>query len=91
MKEQKTSLWERLKVCWNVLTKENYIYFGLDKDPLVFGEDGKYARLKKNGIAAFSYVSNDYRFLAYGKETTLHDFVWESVKEYAEKVLKGEF
>lgn len=91
MKEQKTSLWERLMVCWNVLTKENYVYFGLSKDPIVFGKDGKYERLKRNSIAACSYVSTDCKFLAYGKETTLHDFVWKSVKKYSEKVLKGEF
>lgn len=91
MAKQKTSLWERLKVCWNVLTKKNFVYFGLSKDPLVFGKDGKYERLKKHSLSAYSYVSSDYKFLAYGKETTLHDFVWKSVEEFAKQAQKGEY
>ena len=35
MVEQKSSILERLKVCWNVLTKKNYVYFGVGKEPII--------------------------------------------------------
>ena len=42
MVEQKSSILERLKVCWNVLTKKNYVYFSVGKEPVVWNEDGTY-------------------------------------------------
>ena len=40
--KQETSILERLKVCWNVLTKKNYIYFGIGNEPIIWNEDGSY-------------------------------------------------
>lgn len=48
MVEQKSSLLERLKVCWNVLTKKNYVYFGIGKEPVLWDENGKYKEIDKN-------------------------------------------
>ena len=45
--EQRSSIWERLKICWSVLTKYNYIYFGVSKNPVEWNEDGSYKRLKR--------------------------------------------
>ena len=38
--EQRSSIWERLKICWSVLTKYNYIYFGVSKNPVEWNECG---------------------------------------------------
>lgn len=46
MGNNKTSIFERLKICWYVLTKSYYLYFGLDKDLIVWNEDGTYKCLK---------------------------------------------
>ena len=39
---------ERLKVCWNVLTKRNYVYFGIGKKPFMWDENGYYIGIKKS-------------------------------------------
>jgi hypothetical protein len=91
MVEQKTSLLERLKICWNVLTLKNYVYFGLGKDPIIWNEDGTYKELKKNKFSCFSCISNNYKFIAYDKETNLHDFTWECIEKFAKEAQEGKY
>ena len=43
---------ERLKICWHVLTKRNYVYFGLGNNAFVFDKDGHYVETKLNKIAS---------------------------------------
>ena len=57
---------ERLKVCWHVLTKRNYVYFGLDNDAFVFDEDGNYVDTKLNKVASYSVISNKKINTEYG-------------------------
>ena len=42
---------ERLKVCWNVLTKRNYVYFGIGKNPFAWDENGYYTGIKDGKFA----------------------------------------
>ena len=58
--KQETSILERLKVCWNVLTKKNYIYFGIGNEPIIWNEDGSYKELDKNELKSYSYVDDTY-------------------------------
>lgn len=82
MEDNKTSIFERLKICWYVLTKKYYLYFGLDKDLVVWNEDGTYKCLKESSAKCLAYISKDYQFLAYGKKTNLHDFVLKVIIKF---------
>lgn len=91
MKEQKSSFFERLKICWNVLTLKNYVYFGLGKEPIEWNDDDTYKELKRNKFSCFACISNDYKFMAYGKETNLHDFVWNVIEKFAKEAQDGKY
>ncbi len=41
---------ERLKICWNVLTKRNYVYFGLENNPFMWDANGYYNGIKKGKL-----------------------------------------
>ena len=62
---------ERLKVCWHVLTKRNYVYFGLGNDAFVFDDNGNYVNTKLNKI------NTDYGLIS------LKDFMWSAISDYA--------
>ena len=82
MEDNKTSIFERLKICWYVLTKKYYLYFGLDKDTIIWDEDGKYLCLKESSVKALIYISKDYEFLVYNKKTNLHNFVLKVIAKF---------
>lgn len=80
---------EKLKVCWNVLTKRNYIYFGLSsskKEPFIYDKKGYFVETKKNAIAAYSSIedmclyTDDDAFVR-----SLDTLLWEAVSDFAEK------
>lgn len=50
------NLIERLKICWNVLTKRNYVYFGLRKDPFIWDDNGYYDGIKKGTFAEYDSI-----------------------------------
>ena len=75
MEDYKASIFERLKICWYVLTKKYYFYVGMDEDPIIWDENDEYSGLKESSLKCFDYISKDYQFLAHGKKTNLHDFV----------------
>lgn len=80
---------EKLKVCWNVLTKRNYIYFGLSsskKEPFIYDEKGYFVKTKKNAIAAYSSIEDMYFYT--NDDTFVHSldwFLWEAVSDFADK------
>lgn len=45
---------ERIKVCWHVLTKRNYVFFVVGKSALLFDEGGKYIGVNSNKVACYS-------------------------------------
>lgn len=89
--KQTTSLWERLKICWYVLTMHNYIYFGICKDPLNWNEDGSYKSLNKHAVKAYTYVTYDYKFNTNKGITNLHDFVWGCIEKFSNEAQKNKF
>lgn len=82
MEDNKTSIFERLKICWYVLTKRYYLYFGLDKDLIVWNENDTYKCLKESSFKYYQYISKDYEFLAHDKKTNLHDFVLKVIVKF---------
>lgn len=82
MGDNKSSIFERLKICWYVLTKRYYLYFGLDKDLIVWNEDDTYKCLKESSLKCYQYISKDYEFLAHDKKTNLHDFVLKVIVKF---------
>ena len=91
MVEQKTSICERLKICWNVLTLRNYVYFGLGKEPIEWNDDNTYKSLKRNKIRCLCYIPYDYKFMMNGKETNLHDYMWSTVEHFAKEAQDGKY
>lgn len=87
--KQETSILERLKVCWNVLTKKNYIYFGIGNEPIIWNEDGSYKELNKNELKSYSYVDDTYIFKTNDGNQTLHYFIWRVVEKLAKKAQAG--
>ena len=73
---------ERLKVCWNVLTKRNYVYFGLGKKPFMWDENGYYNGIKKGKFAEYDYIEN-VKFNIDNGLSSLKKLIWSSIEEYA--------
>ena len=82
MIHKRTSILERLKVCWYVLTKRYYLYFGLDKDLIVWNEDGTYKCLKDSSLKSYEYISEEYEFMAYGRKTNLRTFALRVIAKF---------
>ena len=61
MVEQTSSLWERLKACWHILTKDNYAVFCINNNHIVWNEDGTYNRIKLNSIACYCKATYDVK------------------------------
>lgn len=78
---QKTSLLERLKVCWYVLTMHNYIYFGISRNPFFTDETGLHCNKKK--IRSYCYVSNDCELVGDNGKRSFYDFIWEVVETFS--------
>ena len=81
---------EKLKVCWNVLTKRNYIYFGLSsskKEPFIYDKDGYCIETKKNAMAAYSSIEEHVYFFTDNDSSirSLDWFLWEAVSDFADK------
>ena len=76
------NLIERLKICWNVLTKKNYVYFGIGKNPFIWDENGYYAGTKKGSFAEYDYVEN-IEFNTDNGLSSLKKVMWRSIEEYA--------
>ena len=91
MKNQKTSIWERLRMAYRALTQDYYVFFGIDKDAIMWNDDDTYNCLDKKKISQFSYISYDEKFEAYGKETNLHNFFWHLVEKFAKEAQNGKF
>ena len=91
MKNQKTSIWERLRMAYRALTQDYYVFFGIDKDAIMWNDDDTYNCLDKKKVSQFSYVSYDEKIEAYGKETNLHNFFWHLVEKFAKEAQNGKF
>lgn len=82
---------ERLIICWYVLTKKNYIYFGVGKNPILWNKDGNYEGLKSKDLQFYTYFDDQCTFNTKDGENNLHNMVWDTVKDIADKAIKGEF
>lgn len=82
---------ERLIICWYVLTKRNYIYFGIGKNPIIWNEDGSYRCVKPGGVKFYTYFDQFIFYKNGNVESSLHDLTWDTVIDIANKALKGEY
>ena len=90
MEGNKTSIFERLKICWYVLTKRYYLYVGLDKDLIVWNKDNTYKCIKESSVKCYEYISKEYEFMAHDRKTNLHDFVLKVIIKFInEKLLNN--
>ena len=91
MKVQKTSIWERLRIAYKALTQDYYVFFGLDKDAIIWNKDGAYKEIDKKKMSSFSYIPCDMKFEVANEETNLHDFIWRVIEKLAEQAQEGKF
>lgn len=91
MIEQTSTLLERLKICWHALTKKNYVFFGIGKNPIVWGENGKANGTNRKDLACYSCITYDYKFNTDNGESNLHDFVWGVIEDFAKDAQKGKY
>jgi len=73
---------ERLKVCWNVLTKRNYVYFGLGKNPFMWDENGYYDGIKKGRFAKYDNIETVI-FKTDDGLSSLNKLMWSFIEDYA--------
>ena len=73
---------ERLKICWNVLTKRNYVYFGLGKNPFIWDNNGCYDGIKKGKFAEYDNIETVI-FETDNGLSSLNDVIWGSIENYA--------
>ena len=76
------NLIERLKICWNVLTKQNYVYFGIGKNPFMLDDNDYYAGIKDGKFAEYDYIEN-VKFNTDNGLSSLKKLMWSSIEEYA--------
>lgn len=91
MREQKTSIWERLKIAYKALTQDYYVFFGIDKNAIIWNKDGTYKEIDKRKMSSFSYISCGMRFKTANEETNLHDFIWRVIEKLAKQAQEGKF
>lgn len=89
MVEQTSSLQERLKACYHILTKDNYAVFCINNNHIVWNEDGTYNRIKSNSIACYCKVTYDVKFKMKGVITSFHDAFWSCIEIFAKKAQQG--
>lgn len=82
---QTTSILERLRMAYRALTQDYYVFFGIDKDAIIWNKDSTYKELNKKKLSQFSYIPYDFKIEAYGKETNLHDFLWSIIEKFAKE------
>lgn len=76
------NLIERLKICWNILTKRNYVYFGIGKNPFIWDENGYYAGTKHGKFAEYDYIEN-VKFNTNNGLSSFERIMWGFIEEYA--------
>lgn len=91
MIEQKSSILERLKICWYALTKKNYAFFAIGNNPIIWDKDGKYKDINPKALRCFTCITYDYKFNTDEGETNLHDFGWKVIEQFAKEAQRGEF
>ena len=91
MVEQTSSILERLKACWHILTKDNYVIFCINDNPIVWNKNGTYSRPKPNSMACYCKVTYDVKWKMKGVITNLHDFFWSCIEDFAKEAQKGKY
>lgn len=77
---------ERLKVCWCVLTHRNYAFFSCKDSAIKFNVAGHYQGLNDNGLAAYSSFSNMW-FYTYTGKRTLENILWNTINDFSVKMI----
>lgn len=74
---------ERLKVCWHALTKQNYAFFAINENALVFDEQGNYNHINEGDVAAYSRVSHGHTYLTSNGKKKFKYFFWGAISDFA--------
>ena len=83
--EQRTSLWERLKICYKALTQDYYVFFGFDKD--MFIEGGEYLVVNRKKTSSFQYIPDELILESDDGENSVRlcNFLWKTIEKIARK------
>lgn len=77
---------ERLKVCWCVLTHRNYVFFSCKNSAIKFNIAGHYEGLTDKGIAAYSSFRDKWFYTNTGKRT-LENILWDTINDFSIKMI----
>lgn len=77
--------WERLQVCWYVLTMRNYFFAGYksDRNMLIENEEGDIIGIRKNTIHCFYHIDN---VLFEGDIKTLRELICDNIIRVVNKI-----
>ncbi len=91
--KQRTSFIERLKIAFYALTKDYYVFVGVDKDAILWNEDSSYNSIDKSKVAMLSYIADEPKIWSEAEKEvyTFHDFFWRVIEITAKKAQEGEF
>ena len=64
------------------MTKQNYVYFGIGKNPFIWDENGYYGGIKNGKFAEYDYIEN-VKFNTDNGVSSLERLMWNSIEEYA--------
>jgi len=78
---------ERLKICWDVLTKRSYVFFAVDKDALKFDDNGHYDHLDSSKLSAYSDFEEKYLSTNDGIKHISY-YIWSAIAVFANKQLQ---
>lgn len=74
---------ERLKICYHVLTKTNYVYFGLGKNLILYNNKGHFIGTNKSAFAEYDYIHPNYTVYTYNGPKSIKEIFWSSIKSFA--------
>lgn len=91
--KQRTSFIERLKIAFNALTKDYYVFVGVDKDAILWNEDSSYHGIDSSKMVMLSYIADEPKIWSETEKEvyTFHDFFWRVIEKTAQKAQEGEF
>ena len=85
-----TELFERLKVCWCVLTKRNYAFFACKTSAVEFDKGGRYTGTNGKKLAAYSSLVDGKYFRTNDGARSFGFFFWGAVCSFSNKMTEQE-
>ena len=81
---------ERLKVCWYVLTRRNFVFSSYSKHMLTEDENGYLTGPTKNSIKGYYHIDEETFVVEPKGNMTLRDLICDNISHVVEKIKSRE-